>query len=98
GAVCRTHRYAQGFLLPVVFGDVDPPDRSGFVSLEAQALLKQLPAGFRMAYTIPSIPAVCWPWFSWVIRRIARSLLDVARTSNFWRFLTVLPAVFVAAR
>src|SRR5262249_1427293 len=28
-------RYAQGSLLPVVFGDVDPPDRSGFVSLEA---------------------------------------------------------------
>jgi hypothetical protein len=60
--------------------------------------LKQLPSASGVSYTIPSIPAVCLPWFSWVIRRMARSLLDVARTSSFWRFLTVLPALFVVAR
>ena len=46
GAVCSTHRDTQGSLLAVVFGDVHPSDRSGFVPLQAQALLKQLPAGF----------------------------------------------------
>ena len=40
-------RYAQGSLFPVVFWDVYPSDRPGLVPLQAQALLKQLPAGFR---------------------------------------------------
>ena len=40
-------RYAQGALLAVVFWDVYPSDRPGLVPLQAQALLKQLPAGFR---------------------------------------------------
>src|SRR5712691_5628218 len=39
-------RYAQGSVFPVVFGDIHPADWSGLVPLEAQAFLKQLPAGF----------------------------------------------------
>ena len=38
--------YAQGSLLPVVFGDIYPSDGSRFIPCKAQALLKQLPAGF----------------------------------------------------
>ena len=40
-------RYAQGSLLAVVFGDIHPSDRLRLVPLQAQALLKQLPPGFR---------------------------------------------------
>jgi hypothetical protein len=39
-------RYAQGSLLPIVFRDIHPSDRAGLIPLEAQALLKQPPAGF----------------------------------------------------
>ena len=47
---------------------------------------------------MPSLPAVCFPWLSWVIRRIARSGLDGARPRSFWRFLPCLQALGVAAR
>ena len=40
-------RDAQGSLFPVVFRDRHPSDRAGLVPLEAQAFLKQPPAGFR---------------------------------------------------
>jgi hypothetical protein len=39
-------RYAQRSLLAIVFGDIHPSDRFGLVPLQAQALLKQPPAGF----------------------------------------------------
>ena len=45
-AVCKTHRYPQRSFFPVVFGDVHPSDRLGFVPRKAQVLLKQFPSGF----------------------------------------------------
>jgi hypothetical protein len=62
---CRPHpvlagRYAHGAVCPVVFGDGAPPDRAGFVSLAAQTLLQQLPAGFRRGGHPPIHPCrVC---------------------------------------
>ena len=50
------------------------------------------------SYPMPSSPAVCGPWLSWVRRRIARRVVAVARTRSVWRVLTCLPAVGVAAR
>ena len=49
-------RYAQGSLFPVVFRDIHPSDRAGLVPLEAQAFLKQPPAGFRSGVHPPIHP------------------------------------------
>jgi hypothetical protein len=43
-------------LFPVVLRDIHPSDRAGLVPLEAQACLKQLPAGFRSGVHPPINP------------------------------------------
>jgi hypothetical protein len=43
-------------LLPIVFRDIHPSDRAGLVPLEAQAFLKQPPAGFRSGVHPPIHP------------------------------------------
>ena len=49
-------RDAQGSLVPVVFREIHPSDRAGLVPLEAQAFLKQPPAGFRSGVHPPIHP------------------------------------------
>jgi len=54
-------RYAQGSVWPVVLGERDPSDRSGFGPLAAQALWNQLPAGCWRVVPHAIQPCGVWP-------------------------------------